>query len=292
MTISKEGLVAFYSKITYGRYCQIQKNFSSFEEFWGASPDELFLRLRWKEDLISHFCSWRKDLEYNKIEELMQEQEMYLVLMDDKDYPPLLKEIHSPPIALFVRGTLENIRKPLAVVGTRKCSTYGKQITRTLVSELAKEGISIISGLAYGIDASAHYATLQASGNTIAVLGSGCDENTITPAPHRKLAQQIVESGGAVISEYPPGTHPTKYSFPERNRIISGISIGTLVIEAPEKSGALITSDFALNQNREVFAVPHNITNINGAGTNELIKKGSHVVTNSRDILHVFESNP
>jgi len=176
----------------------------------------------------------------------------------------------------------------LAVVGTRKFTKYGKQVTEELVLELANHGITIVSGLAFGIDSIAHSTTLRAGGKTIAVLGSGVDKNHVHPSSHRELANNIIDSGGAIISEYPPGALPTKYTFPKRNRIVAGMSLGTLVIEAPEKSGALITAECAMDNNREVFAVPQNITSLTAAGPNKLIQTGVTCVTKSKDILDVL----
>ncbi|MDA2936055.1 DNA-processing protein DprA [Patescibacteria group bacterium AH-259-L05] len=205
----------------------------------------------------------------------------------DKNYPPLLKEIPDPPQELYIWGVLKQKEKyPLAVVGTRKVSNYGKQVTLELVTELVKQGLTIISGLALGVDGISHQAALDANGRTIAVLGSGF--NHLYPQKHTKLAHDIVKSGGAVITEYPPDTKPTQKTFPVRNRIIAGLALGVLVIEAPMRSGALITARHALEQNRDVFAVPGSIYNKNSAGTNNLIKMGAKPVTKAEDILESF----
>ncbi|MGC9048996.1 MAG: DNA-processing protein DprA [Patescibacteria group bacterium] len=210
------------------------------------------------------------------------------ITINDPNYPKLLKEIYDPPKELYVWGELraeENY--PLAVVGTRKVSNYGRQITIDLVRNLAKAGLTIISGLALGVDGLAHQACLDVNGRTIAVLGSGL--NHIYPSIHQKLAEKIVKSGGAVVSEYPPETGPTKWNFPARNRIIAGMSLGVLVTEAPETSGALITARCALDNGREVFAVPGNINSSNSVGTNQLIKLGAKAVTKVEDILDAFD---
>jgi DNA processing protein len=180
------------------------------------------------------------------------------------------------------------IKFPIAVVGTRKFTNYGQQITEEIVSQLAQQGITIISGLALGIDGIAHNATIEAGGKTIAVLGTGINKKHIYPAAHYQLSEKIIASGGALISEYPPGALPSKYSFPRRNRIIAGLSVGTLVIEAPEESGSLITAQYALDNNREVFAIPQNITSINSTGVNNLLKNGAHLITQAEDILEVL----
>jgi DNA processing protein len=206
---------------------------------------------------------------------------------NDKNYPRLLKEIYDPPKELFFLGEIkaeENL--PLAIVGTRKVSNYGKQVTIELGRSLARAGFTIVSGLALGVDGLAHQAAIDVKARTIAVLGCGLDK--IYPPNHKKLAEKIITQGGLIISEYPPGTPPLKHHFPTRNRIIAGLSLGVLVIEAPETSGALITARYALEQNREVFAVPGNIFNQNSIGTNQLIKLGAKLVTKPEDIFETF----
>jgi len=204
--------------------------------------------------------------------------------LESTNYPKLLKEIYDPPKQLYVWGELKSEENyPLAVVGTRKISSYGKQATTDLVRNLTKAGLTIISGLALGVDGLAHQACLDVNGRTIAVLGSGL--NKIYPSLHKKLAEKIVTSGGAVISEYEPDQGPTKWNFPARNRIVAGMSLGVLVIEAPEGSGALITASCSLDLGREVFAVPGNIYQANSFGTNRLIKMGAKPVSQAEDIL-------
>lgn len=209
------------------------------------------------------------------------------ISQSDDSYPPLLREIAQPPKQLYVRGTLPS-GPSLAVVGTRKPTAYGKQITPRLTSELARAGLIIVSGLAYGIDALAHEAALGSGGTTVAVLGTGPDEDSLYPRKHTKLARRIVESGGAVISEYAPGTEGRKYHFPARNRIIAGMSLGTLVIEAKQKSGALITTRHATDENRDVFAVPGPITSAESVGPNRLIETGATPVLSPQSILDAY----
>jgi len=207
------------------------------------------------------------------------------ITLKDKEYPSLLKEISGPPEELYIKGEFTNQDKvTIAVVGTRKYTQYGKEVTFDIVGKLARLGITIVSGLARGIDTFAHQATLEADGRTIAVLGSGLDKASFFPPPNYHLGEKISQQG-AVISEYPPGVHGTKFTFPERNRIISGLSLGVVVVEAPEQSGALITAALALEQNREVFAVPGPIYEKNSLGTNRLIKMGAKLVTDIDDIL-------
>ncbi len=214
---------------------------------------------------------------------------MLTILLEDKNYPRLLKEIYDPPAQLYCLGELKNEEKfPLAVVGTRKISLYGKKITEYFVNALAQSGLTIVSGLALGVDGLAHQIALENRARTIAVLGSGLD--IIYPPAHKKLAKKIIDSHGALLSEYPLKTHPSRLSFPARDRIIAGLSLGVLVIEAPIKSGALITARFALEQGREVFAIPGGIYNENSQGCNLLIKMGAKPVTRPEEILEVLES--
>ncbi len=211
-----------------------------------------------------------------------------LITFWDDDYPDPLKQIYDPPALLFVKGTLKKEDKfSVAIVGTRQPSIYGKLVSERLTQELARKGLTIVSGLAYGVDTLAHKCTLDAGGRTLAVLGSGVD--VIYPSDNRTLAKKI-ESSGALISEFPMGTDPDRNNFPRRNRIICGLSMGTLVIEAGLKSGALITAAMALDQGREVFAVPGNIDSPKSLGTNELIKQGgAKLVASAEDILEEIQ---
>lgn len=212
----------------------------------------------------------------------LKENNINFIQNHSKDYPKLLKEISSPPFALYVKGQIPQNSLYIAVVGTRKISGYGKLVTEKLVEELTRYNFVIVSGLAYGIDTIAHKTALKNNGKTIAVLGSGL--NNIFPCYNRKLSEQIIRNG-ALITEYALNTPALKSYFPWRNRIISGLCLGTLVIEAPEKSGALITAKFALEQNREVFAVPGSIFDKNSAGPHYLIEKGAKLVSQIEDIL-------
>lgn len=207
-----------------------------------------------------------------------------ILTWDDPAYPRRLKEIPQPPPVLYIKGTqTPEDDWALAVVGTRSASAYGKETARTLVTELARNKMTIVSGLARGIDAAAHVAALDAGGRTLAVMGSGID--TIYPPEHSKLAGMIAEHG-ALISDYPPGTKPEATNFPARNRIISGLSLGVLFVEGDQVSGAMITCDFALEQDREVFAVPGNIFRRESRGPNKLIRESrAKLVTSVEDIL-------
>ncbi len=285
--MKKEALLSYFPKITFKRYEALMRQFGNLDSAWNAEFSD-FGTHTWEENIIHEFLSWRENVHANEIENILQKENITTVTFTDPKYPPLLKEISDPPICLFVRGDITNIHYPIAIVGTRKCSQYGRQVTEEIVKDLSLCHMTIISGLALGVDGAAHEATLKYSGRTIAVLGCGVDKNTMYPAAHTQLAEKIIANGGAVISEYPPYTKGTPYSFPRRNRIIAGMSLGTLVTEAQASSGALITAQCALEYNREVFAIPQNITSSTGDGPNNLIKMGARVVTQSQDILDIF----
>ena len=202
----------------------------------------------------------------------------------DDAYPEILRSIHDPPALLYVRGTLSHNRA-LAIVGSRRCSEAGQVTTRRFAADIARHNITIISGLARGIDAAAHEGALEADGETIAVLGCGIDR--IYPAENRRLFHRI-ENQGAIISEYPPGTAPLPGHFPGRNRIISGLSHGVLIVEAAQGSGSLLTAEFALEQGRDVFAIPGAISAQNSLGVNSLLKEGAHLTTEPRDVLNIL----
>jgi len=221
--------------------------------------------------------------------------EIKKILIEDENYPKLLKKIKDPPKILYYLGELKPKENCFAIVGTRRYSSYGKQVALEIAGDLAEAGLTIVSGLAPGIDTFAHTAVVERrklarrslgeGGRTIAVLGTGLDEKSIYPQSNLKLAKRILETGGCLISEYPPGTPGSKFTFPQRNRIISGLSLGVLVVEAKQKSGALITANFAFSQKRKVFAVPGPIYSSNSKGCHYLIKKGSKLVENANDIL-------
>ncbi len=208
-----------------------------------------------------------------------------ILLLDDGVYPSSLREIYDPPIVLYVKGAWsECLDRPcIAVVGSRRCSTYGQNSALMLARDLAQRGVTVVSGFARGIDAAAHRGALEAGGRTVAVVGTGLDE--YYPRDHRRLGEEILGAGGAIVTQFPLGTPPVSENFPYRNRIISGLSLGVVVVEAAENSGSLITARLAIEQNREVFAVPGNITSRNSFGTNYLIKgAGAKLVQQWQDI--------
>lgn len=220
----------------------------------------------------------------------MEKNNIQFITIQDDEYPQILKEIYDYPISLYVKGNAKILNsKSIAIVGCRDATIYGQNSAKYFGYNLAKEGICVVSGLAKGIDSYAHIGALGASGKsdsngkTIAVLGNGLD--MIYPQENIELANMIIEKGGAIISEYPLGTKPDKMNFPARNRIVSGMSKGVLVVEAKEKSGTLITVDFALEQGRDVFVVPGNINSVHSVGTNRLIKEGARLVNCYQDLI-------
>ena len=208
-----------------------------------------------------------------------------ILVLDDGVYPSLLREIYDPPITLYVKGAWsECLEQPcIAIVGSRKCSTYGQNAASMLARDLAQRGVTIVSGFARGIDAAAHRGAIEGRGHTVAVIGTGIDE--VYPRDHKKLADEILDAGGAIVTQFPLTTPPVSENFPYRNRIISGLSLGVIVVEAAESSGSLITARLAIEQNREVFAVPGNITSRTSFGTNYLIKgAGAKLIQQWQDV--------
>lgn len=263
---------------------QLINSFDSLEEAWQAKNSDLI-----KAGLT---CSLAKKIEKGhriispdlEMEKLAKEN-IDLITIKDKKYPRLLKEIYNPPSLLYIKGSIKSAdRFSIGVVGTRKISAYGQKITPVITNQLVKAGLTIVSGLAKGIDTFAHQTALESNGRTIAVLGSGLDKESIYPICNQDLAEEISKKG-ALISEFPIKSRPLAYHFPQRNRIISGLSLGILVIEAPQKSGAIITANCALEQNRDVFAVPGDILFDNSSGPNNLIKMGAKLVSQAKDIL-------
>jgi DNA processing protein len=232
-----------------------------------------------KATAIAGFNNWDKVKEEL---ELLDKNEINIITYQDELYPAKLKHIYDRPPFLYVRGNLKKDDINIAVVGSRLASTYGKYTTERISRELALKGLTIVSGMARGIDSTAHRGALTAHGRTIAVLGSGLD--VIYPPENKKLFAEIIENG-AIISEFPLGTPPHSANFPTRNRIISGMSYGVVIVEAGEKSGSLITARLALEQGREVFAVPGSIDAAGSRGTNKLIKQGAKLIENTDDIL-------
>ena len=219
----------------------------------------------------------------DELEKIRETKDLKIITIMDKDYPEILKNIFDPPILLYVKGNIDSLNAPaISIVGSRFCTRYGCEIAFNLSYELATMGFTIVSGMAIGIDKCAHQGAIKANGNTVAVLGSGV--HYIYPQENRNLYYEIIKNG-AVISEFPLYAKPERYNFPRRNRIISGLSLGTVVVEARLRSGALITASFATEQGREVFAIPGPLNNETSKGTNRLIKNGAKLVQTVDDIL-------
>jgi len=260
--------------------------FESMKEAWNGSSSQYKnagIDKKTVDQVIKGKQNIDPDFELDKI----QKQNVQVITIKDKNYPTSLAQIYNPPALFYYKGNLNILDRPcLSVVGTRKITNYGKRVTADIVAELTKNGLTIVSGLAFGIDALAHQTTIESNGKTAAVLGSGLDN--IYPISNTKLALKILETDGCIISEYPIGMAALKHHFPVRNRIISGLSLGTLVTEAGLSSGALITTKYALDQNRQIFAVPGSIYNESAAGPNKLIKFGAVPVTSADDILEAL----
>lgn len=270
-------------KMTPTRLRKILANFST-EQAWQVNFFEFIqvgLEPKWVEEIMVAKNKIEPKREVEKLNKLRAR----LIHENDEDFPLQLKNIPTNPAWIFVRGSLLPIEnQSITVVGPRKISNYGKQVTEEFVSFLAKQGINIISGLALGVDSLAHESTLQIGGRTVAVLGTGLDQ--VYPSQNRNLFQKILDQGGSIISEYPIGVGPSRQNFPIRNRIVAGLSRATLIVEASERSGSLITAEIALEQGKDVFAVPGNIYSENSNGTNRLIKSGqAQAVTSPMEII-------
>lgn len=268
------------------RFQKLKRFFPSMEAAWKAPLREL--EQAGIEPHIAEIAAAKRaaidpQAEFSKL----LSENIQPVTSEHDHYPALLKEIYNPPPILYVRGDTKSLAHEfmIAVVGTRKISPYGKQITPLLCRDLAQSGVTVVSGLAMGVDEAAHRSAVEAGGKTVAVLGSGIDDPSIYPASNRPLVKRIIETGGAVVSELPLRSAPLKIHFPFRNRILSGMSLGTVVVEADTESGSLITAKLALEQNRQVFAVPGSVFNKFSAGPNNLLKLGAKAVTGANDIL-------
>ena len=265
----------------------ILEQFSDPHEAWQASPAAC-KALGWSDKQVEAFVLHRKKVSLEKIQEDLAKANIKLFTIYDEDYPMLLKEIPNPPTLLYVRGSIPQSELAIAMVGTRHPTPYGKVIAEKLAEDLAGYNINVVSGMARGIDSCAHRGALM-KGETVAVLGCGVD--VVYPRENAALMEEIINHG-AIVSEFPPGTNPEPGFFPARNRIISGLSKGVLVVEAAKKSGSLITADFALEQGRDVFAVPGPVTSKNSAGCHYLIKNGAKLTAEVQDILEEYGYMP
>ncbi len=267
------------------RLRQLLDHFGGIEAAWNA-PAEMLYATGLSPKLVENLLQVRTEVSLDRLWERVQAAGAQVIIWDDENYPKRLLEIDQPPPVLYVRGeVLPEDDWAVAVVGTRRITAYGRLIAERVAGFLARNGITVISGLARGVDAASHKTALESGGRTIAVLGSGVDR--IYPPEHRKLAEAIIQNG-AVISDYTLGTPPDAMNFPPRNRIISGLAQAVIIVEAGERSGALITARFAADQGRDVFAVPGNINAPNSAGTNRLIQQGAHPLVDPQEILEVL----
>lgn len=268
------------------RFKLLKEYFGNAEKAWNVSYQDL-VGIHLGELSARRFIDFRDNFSIEKFVHSLEEQDIDFVSQSDKTYPKLLKQITDPPIVLYVRGKIPfdegGESQALAVVGTRAITHYGREVTERLTVDLVKRGFVIVSGMAYGVDTVAHWAAIHQDGKTIAVLGNGID--IIYPPSNAHLYETIIKGCGAVISEYPPGTGASRGSFPARNRIISGMSLGVVVTEGAMDSGSLITARLAAEQGREVFAVPGPITSSLSKGPIKLIKQGAKLVTEVDDIL-------
>lgn len=255
------------------------------ENIWHASFSEL-QKAKIDNQTIEEIIHKRKEINPEKEWGILATENIKVLSILDEEYPKILKNIHTPPPILYLKGQIKpDFNYGIAIVGSRKATNYGQEATYRLAYELAQNGLTIISGFALGIDSISHQAALEARASTIAILGSSLLNNELYPQLNKKFVQPILEHNGALISEFAPGTLTLKQNFPRRNRIISGISIGVLIIEASETSGSLITARYGLEQGKDIFAVPGSIFSSNSCGTNNLIKMGAKLVTNAQDIL-------
>lgn len=290
MPISSEQLYAHALNILFqGRPRPLQvlrEQYGSFEDAWKQSINawQKFLKIQDPQKMKK----LKSDVDLKKEQKIFERENISVILAGDHDYPEPLSHIYDHPTILYIKGRVSGLENALGVVGTRRTSSYGRQACETIVRELARNNITIVSGLAVGIDTIAHTTTLAVGGLTIAVLGSGISYDAIYPAVNKKLTEKIIASGGALVSEYPPTMKGELWTFPLRNRIIAGLSRGVLVVEAPIKSGALITSECAVECGRDVFAVPGDIFSTKSEGTNTLLKRGAAPATSANDIFDAW----
>ena len=262
------------------------QHFGDIEAAWNASPQAL-QSTGLGNKVIETFLQVRREVDLDSVMQRIASKGITVLTWEEDAYPRRLKEIEQPPPVLYLRGSLLPADEwAVAIVGTRRITAYGRQVTEEVATTLARSGVTVVSGLARGVDSVAHKAALDAGGRTIAVLGSGVD--VIYPSEHRSLAERMSASG-AILSDYPVGTAPDGVNFPPRNRIISGLSLAVIVVEAGQKSGALITAEFAAEQGRDVFAVPGNINAPQSAGCNALIQQGARPLLQARDVLEALD---
>ena len=272
--------------ISNKRKIELLKKFRTAKKIWNLDKKSLE-KLDLKESEINNILENEEKRNLEKYVNYMVKHNILLVSCFSEKYPDSLKFIDNRPVFLYIRGNIENLYEDcIAIVGSRNASIYGRNVARKIARELADRNINIVSGLAAGIDKFAHLGALESkTGKTIAVLGTGISNNEIYPFENKKVFENILENKGTIISEFKLGTKPLKYNFPLRNRIISGLSTKLIVVEAAKNSGSLITADFALEQGKDIYAVPGNITSENSVGTNELIKQGAYLFNKIDDLF-------
>lgn len=260
--------------------------YKSIDNIWKLKKEDLERNKGIGEKTISELLDERYRIGLNKYLEYIIKNKIELIGINNEKYPKRLKQIYDPPLMLYAKGNIQILKdiNSIAMVGGRNCSEYGKKIALELSEFLSKRKINIISGLARGIDTYSHIGCLKGTGKAIAVLGSGLNE--LYPSENIRLAKEIIYSGGTIISEYGIGVKPSKLNFPARNRIISALSNKIVIIEARKDSGSIITADYALDQGKEIYAVPGNINNKLSEGSNELIKEGANILTNYEDLIY------
>lgn len=263
--------------------------FGNLENFWQADSRD-WRRSGLKTSTLEKFTTFRQNFSSDESIQILEQEKIKLINYEDEDYPAILKEISAPPPLLYYQGNINALKiKNLAIIGSREASPYAAKVIKNLLPEILKYNIGTVSGLARGVDALAHQETIKCKRPTIAVMGAGLSKNNFYPRENYQLYLDILASGGLVLSEFPPFTPPLKQNFPQRNRIIAGLAPAVLIIEAKEKSGSLITANYALDCNREILAIPNSIYSETSKGTNALIKQGAKIVTENKDILESLD---
>ena len=278
--------LSLFERFGRGALRKLLRVFHTFKEIFSASAAAL-VATGISPAAAQAFVEKRAGLRVEDVLTRLRQEGVSVIPFDDPRYPPLLAQIHDAPALLYARGEPEGLAStlPLAVIGTRKMTAYGERAVMLLAAPLAAAGCCIVSGLALGVDAAAHWSCLEANGLTVAVLGSGVDDASIGPRTNLPLARRILDSGGVLLSEYPPGVQGDKHRFPMRNRIIAGLCRGVIIVEAAEKSGALLTANLALQYDRDVFAVPGPITQPTSTGSNRLLSQGAIPACSAEGIL-------
>ncbi len=295
----REALLGFncFDKLGFKSIKKLKGYFGSYLEIFNATLNNLLIA-GLGEKISADFIAWRNTFDFQAIFNKLEQEKINFISLSDESYPELLKEISSPPLVLYYKGNIKLLHDDnnrLAIVGSREPDSYGERVINNLLPGVVSRGIQIVSGLALGIDSLAHQTTLENYGQTIAILGTGLDKDSFYPRSNWPIAEKIINQSGLLLSEFPPGTIGRPQNFPRRNRIISGLCQATLIIQAQEKSGSLITAARALEQNREVLAVPGNIFSSLSGGVNNLLKSGAKLVTSESDILEVYnltDKNP